>query len=61
MKRIFKVTYWACFEDERNQSHSVSEFWFWEAPCFYKWMIEEMNTLNKEHDCSLVIVNCGKI
>lgn len=61
MKRFFIVTYWSVFESQTNKIHSVSYFWIWNAPVFYKWLIDERTRMEEKYNKSLVVVNCGKI
>jgi len=61
IKRLLKITYWVNFKQGNVIAHSISSFWFWEAPVFYNWVIEQKTNLDKQHNLNLTILNCGKI
>lgn len=62
MKRLLKVTYWVCFDGNKNSKHHCTEqFYFWKAPVFLEWMVENREKIEKENNCSLVVTSLGKL
>lgn len=62
MKRFFIVTYWASFESDKNTKHDrFKGFWVWKAPQFIDWIVETRDGIEKNNNCNLVVVNCGKV
>jgi len=61
MINLFKVTYVLYFESDKNSKHHRAErFYIWKAPSLLSFISKTKEQIEKENNCNLVLVFCGK-